>query len=267
MAQLNHNVGLHRGIGRRCQTSLFEFEENVGRNGSETAQCASERCPHVKSPPLAELRILARGPNDRYSATMSEALSILAKDRGKPPLVTLDTNCFIDAVAPNSHVSDAMREIMAAAEEERIVLSVSLHSLDELEKANQRHPDGALALAMGVFRIPYYPIGTIDELLGSIKGLAGSFDDMRSNDALQHRLVSLANAGADLRDRGALIDAHRAGAVAFVTSDRQLCDPNPASRVHAALGIRILTPDNLVMELQGATVVASERKESQVLSA
>ena len=39
---LNHDVGLHRGIGRRCRSPLVDLDAIVGRNDSETAPCSSE---------------------------------------------------------------------------------------------------------------------------------------------------------------------------------------------------------------------------------
>lgn len=57
--------------------------------------------------------------------------------------------------------------------------------------------------------------------------------------------MELANSGSDLRDRGAFVDALRAGAV-LVTSDRQLVVLGPAARIEAVTGVRPITPDRAV---------------------
>ncbi|MEO7822067.1 MAG: hypothetical protein ABIS15_00565 [Gemmatimonadaceae bacterium] len=53
---------------------------------------------------------------------------------------------MIDAMTPASHAFQAMKEILAAAEEGRIAVAVSLHSIHELEKGSETHPDDALKL-------------------------------------------------------------------------------------------------------------------------
>lgn len=141
-----------------------------------------------------------------------------------------------------------MQTILAAVNQS-VDARVSVHSIHELEASHVSHPDDALKLALTLPLLPYYPIGTISELLGTIDGLAGTFDDMRANHALQVRLESLAKAGTDLRDRGAVVDALRAKADAFVTSDGQLCKKGPASRVLSAFSLRVVTPQALAQEL------------------
>lgn len=162
-------------------------------------------------------------------------------------LVALDTNCFIDAVTPSAHAYQAMRQILSA---QALELRVSLHTIHELEISNESHPDAALKLAQAVPRLPYFPIGAINELLGRIDGLDGTLDDMEINQSLELRLESLSKAGTDLRDRGAVVDALRAGVDAFITSDGQLCKKGPAARIEAELRIRVLTPESLAQALR-----------------
>ena len=126
---------------------------------------------------------------------------------------------------------------------------MSRHSLHELEIAAAKFGEAALDLARKHPVLPYFPIGHIDELLGSIEELAGSFDDMRANDELRDRLGSLAKSGTDIRDRGGLIDALRAGADVFVTYDRAMVADAPRGRIEQALAIRVRTPEELLHDV------------------
>lgn len=168
---------------------------------------------------------------------------------GQPPTVVLDTNCFVDAVNSASHAHEAVTSLLRAAELSRVRISVSLHSIHELELADAKYKDGALQIARRFPVLPYFPIGTFKDLLGTFNGVAGTFDDMRVNAAREAQLQRLAKSGNDLRDRGALIDAARAQADIFVTSDGQLSKAGPAKRIGVALGIRVLTPKAAVEEL------------------
>lgn len=157
-------------------------------------------------------------------------------------IIVLDTNCFIAAVKPANVAHAAVSAILLKAETGRIHLRVSRHSLHELEKASTQYPDGALEIAAKIEMLPYFPIGTIHQLLGTIHGLSGTLADTRANALLDAQLSRLAKAGTDLRDRGALIDALHASADLFVTSDGQLSKDGPASRIQKELKIRVLTP-------------------------
>lgn len=124
---------------------------------------------------------------------------------------------------------------------------VSRHTLHQLEKK----ADDALKSAKISEVLPYYPIGTIDQLVSTIAQLAGTWDDARRNEAIQNDLKRLAKSGTDIRDRGAYIDAMSAGLDVFITSDLQLASPGPASRIFEKYGLRILTPQQFVEELHG----------------
>jgi rRNA-processing protein FCF1 len=165
-----------------------------------------------------------------------------------PPHVVLDTNCFIDAANAKSHAYGSIRALLAA-DPTHLRISVSRHTIDELERGDKKYPDGALQEARRFPVLPYFPVGPIEDLLGSIKDLAGTFDDMRVNAAREEQLRLLAKSGTDLRDRGALIDAVQARASVFITSDGKLSKAGPAERIRAALGIQVMPPAKAVEEL------------------
>ncbi len=125
---------------------------------------------------------------------------------------------------------------------------VSRHSLAELSKADPvTQAARSLAAELGV--LPHYPIGTWDDQVATWDELAGTWDDARSNQAIQEELASLATSGNSIRDRGAYLDALRAGAHVFVTSDRQLAGSSPAARIRERFGLRVSTPDELASGL------------------
>jgi hypothetical protein len=86
----------------------------------------------------------------------------------------------------------------------------------------------------------------IGELIGTIDELAGTFDDLRRSADMLQKLSEQARSGANLRDKGALIDALWARAAVFVTSDRHLVDEAPAQRISAAFDIQIMTPSTAI---------------------
>lgn len=165
------------------------------------------------------------------------------------PLYVLDTNCWINAAHATALEWGPVVHLLQLADRRAIRIAVSRHSLHELEAAKSGHDDGAFELALRYSVVAYYPVGTINELIGSIGNLAGTFDDMDRNHELERRLEALANRGTDLRDRGAVIDALQAGATAFVTSDRQLVAAQPAQRIRESVGLRMVRPSDLVAEL------------------
>jgi predicted nucleic acid-binding protein len=162
------------------------------------------------------------------------------------PLFVLDANCFIVASGGDTAAQRAVVEILTAAQTGVIKVGVSKHTIHEIARGTVKYGPAAEHLATSVAEIPYYPLGTIKELLGTWSELAGTWDDARVNEQLQVQLTSLAKAGNDLRDRGAVVDALRAGATAFVTWDRQLVGPGPAARIHEVTGLRILTPEQVI---------------------
>jgi predicted nucleic acid-binding protein len=168
---------------------------------------------------------------------------------GRADLMTVlvfDTNCFIAATHPGEPSSAAVVELIEAARVHIVEVRVSMHTLCELESGAAKHGTAALDLARAFDRVPYFPVGSYKELLGSINDLAGTWDDAKGNERLQQLIADqLANAGSGLRDRGAFVDALRARAT-FVTSDKQLVAVRPASRIFEATGIRPITPETAV---------------------
>jgi len=160
--------------------------------------------------------------------------------------IVLDTNCFIYAEDPEAPSHDALQEILRAHKDGQIKLSVSRHTLFELQKK----PDAASARAEMLPILPYWPIGTWGEQVGTWSQLEGTWDDARRNDEIQEELKRLAKAGNDIRDRGALLDGLLANADAFVTCDKQLVGSGPAARIYERFGMRILTPSEIADELR-----------------
>ena len=138
--------------------------------------------------------------------------------------LALDANCFINAVNQQALSYGSVQRLLAAKSTGQAELYVSLHTLHELEQK----PDEALDLAKSLPSLPYWPIGGVKELVGTINQLTGTLGDMRSNHVIQEELESLANSGNDLRDRGAFLDALHASMDAFVT------DGQTASRYRAS---------------------------------
>ena len=76
--------------------------------------------------------------------------------------LALDANCFINAVNPRALSYGPVQKILAAQSSGQAELHVSLHTLHELEQK----PDESLELARKLPPLPYWPIGTIEELWG-----------------------------------------------------------------------------------------------------
>ena len=107
----------------------------------------------------------------------------------------------------------------------------------------------ARALAGSLATIPYWPVGTIAEQVSTIEQLTGTWDDSKRNQEIEEEVARLAKSGTDIRDRGAYLDALRAEADVFVTSDKQLAGSGPASRIRTRFGLRICTPFKLASEI------------------
>jgi predicted nucleic acid-binding protein len=163
--------------------------------------------------------------------------------------VALDANCFIDAINPSSHAFTPMEVIVSASRAGVLELAVSLHTLAELA----RKPDAALDLARSCATLPHYPIGAWDTQVATWDQAEGTWDDVTQHDGIQERISDLAKAGNDIRDRGAYLDALKAGVDAFVTSDRQLVDSAPARRLETDFGVQVITPEALSEVLQSTT--------------
>lgn len=158
----------------------------------------------------------------------------------------VDANVLIYASKPGTPFHAACQVILRAHREGRLKLTVSNHTIAELE----RKPDEALEIAKSLDVLPYRPMGTIKDLLGTIAELPGTIGDMKWNQEQQEAIHALLNSGNDIRDRGALLDSLRAGVPVFVTADRQLAAGGPAARINAMLGVRIVTPDDFARDLK-----------------
>jgi len=156
--------------------------------------------------------------------------------------IVLDTNCFIDATSTVPRLRDPIRGILNEYKNGRLELHVSRHTLTELE----RNPDAAFELAKTFPVLPHWPIGTWADQVGSWKQIEGTWCDCERDDAIQEELSKLAKSGNDIRDRGAFLDALRAKADAFVTSDRQLVGIGPAKRISERFGLRVISPTQLL---------------------
>lgn len=165
--------------------------------------------------------------------------------------MVLDSNCFIDAVNQQSRAYESLRVIFMASNAGKITLFVSLHSINELE----RKPDAALALAKSMPSLPHYPVGTWEEQIGTWSQLAGNWENAKRNEEIQQDLKKVAKSGANLRDRGAYIDALLAKADVFVTSDKGLAGVGPSKRIAEKFNLRIVKPEILAQELSSDILV------------
>jgi hypothetical protein len=157
----------------------------------------------------------------------------------------VDTNCLIDAVNPGSQSYEAMNRVLSAFKTGKVLLKVSLQTLDELE----RKKDAAWALANTLPVLPHWPIGTWGEQVGTWAQQTGTWDDGKRNDEIQLEIKELANSGTDIRDRGAYIDALRSRLDGFVTSDKQLVAAGPSKRINERFFTKVLTPEQLADEV------------------
>lgn len=172
--------------------------------------------------------------------------------------VVLDTNCLLDAVDGRARAHESMQRILHAARAGAVEPWVSRHSLAELSRTDPTTQAArSLAAAFGV--LPHYPIGTWDDQVATWSEVAGTWDDARANQAIQEELASLARSGNSIRDRGAYLDALRANAQVFVTSDRQLVGSSPAARIQARFGLRVSTPDELASGLPRSNQESGKR--------
>ncbi|HEV2330740.1 MAG TPA: hypothetical protein VGY56_18320 [Verrucomicrobiae bacterium] len=160
--------------------------------------------------------------------------------------IVLDTNCFINAQNNVALSHCAVQEILKEHENGTIELYVSRHTLDELE----RKPDAALGIAKTFPVLPHFPVGTWAEQVASWDQMEGTWCDAEVNDSVQQELSKLAKSGNDIRDRGAFLDALRAKADVFVTSDQHLVANGPAKRIFERFGLRILSPTQLLPVIQ-----------------
>jgi hypothetical protein len=158
----------------------------------------------------------------------------------------LDATCFIDAALnPPSLTKDALQTIFQAAEQGRIALMVSLHTLHELEDKK----DAASELARRLPSLPHYPISTWDEQVARWDEIAGTWNDARENQERQFVLKELANSGTSIRDRGAYIDAYCSRLDGFVTSDSALVKGGPSSRINTQFATKVMRPEELAKSL------------------
>lgn len=154
--------------------------------------------------------------------------------------VVLDANCVIDAVTSCSRAYSDMQIILAAANAGKIVVAISRHTLAEILE-----PVAARLLADSFEIVPYWPIGAIAEQVATIEQLAGTWKDAERNQEIQKELSQLAKSGSDIRDRGAYLDALRAGVDVFLTSDNQFAGSGPAKRILDRFGLRVAKPHEI----------------------
>jgi predicted nucleic acid-binding protein len=160
--------------------------------------------------------------------------------------LVLDTNCFINTTSTMPCLRDPIQAILEEYRTGTVELHVSRHTLAELES----RPDAAFDFAKTLPVLPHFPIGTWSDQVGCWEDLAGSWSDAEVNDSMQAELTKLAKSGNDIRDRGAFVDALRAKADVFVTSDKHLVGNGPAERIRSAFGLRILSPTQLLQFLK-----------------
>lgn len=158
-------------------------------------------------------------------------------------LAVLDANCLIDAVEPSSHAHSSLQCVLQAHSNGRVNLAISLHTLAEITSPAARELAERLPL------LPHFPIGAWTDQVATWNQLAGTWADAKRNQQIQLELVSVANAGSSLRDRGAYLDALAANADAFVTSDGAFAKSKPAGRILAHFGLEVLTPSSFVTRL------------------
>jgi predicted nucleic acid-binding protein len=153
------------------------------------------------------------------------------------PKIVLDANCLIEATDASADAYPYLQRLFAAGQLKKLTLAISRHILAEVTR-----PRASCELANTLELLPYWPIGTIAEQVTTIEQLAGTWADAKQNQRIQAEFEKLAKSGNDIRDRGAYLDALRAHADAFVTSDRHLVGSGPARRIEDAFGLRVLTP-------------------------
>jgi len=160
--------------------------------------------------------------------------------------VALDANCFIAYYNAQNHSQVAVRRIFSFWRQGGIDLFVSLKTIDELSCK----PDQCFALANQVSKLPNYPVGTWDDAVGSWKDQAGTWADAKGNQHLQQLIHQLAKKGADIRDRGAFLDAVLADMDFFITHDPHLSGSGPAQRLAGRFNTRVMTPSAFIATLE-----------------
>ena len=164
--------------------------------------------------------------------------------KGLPCRIAFDANCFIDAATEISLSGSAVRQLFTLATSGAVQIWVSRHTMVELETGSGNDGGAAIALAAKASLLPYRPIGAIKDLVGVINDLPGSFNEWRHWSGESKKLRTDLQAGAGIRDLGALYDAIAGNCEVFVTSDRHLCAPNVARRITANWKIAVMTPED-----------------------
>jgi len=159
-------------------------------------------------------------------------------------LICVDANVVIQAATTPSSDASAFIE---RARRQQAPLAISPHSYEEIARGSSKDDGAGKRLAERLTLLPYYPKGTISDLLGTIDDLAGTFDDMRRSDEILRQLRDLARAGANLHDKGAITDAIWASCSHFITEDRDLVAAVPRKRIEAAFQIRIVRPRDAML--------------------
>lgn len=139
-------------------------------------------------------------------------------------LLVCDANVWIEA---SKSPQSPSAQMLTLGNAHGLRFAISKHTRSELAAGSSDYGPAAEALAAGFEELPYYPIGCITQLLGTIAELSGTFDDMRRNEQVRDSLATIATQGTDIRDRGALIDAIRNDADFFVTYDTGIVGTGP----------------------------------------
>ncbi len=153
--------------------------------------------------------------------------------------LTLDTSAVITAFEPARPGYAPMQRLIAQWESGQRRLYVSRRTLAELRQKQ----DDKLAFAERLEVLPYYMIGTWDDFEQGItwNDLAGTWNDAKTNDALQRALPVRAKVG--ILDRGILVDSMMTGVRQMVTTDQYLLDR--ADGIEQAVGVRPVRPDEV----------------------
>jgi hypothetical protein len=160
---------------------------------------------------------------------------------------TLDTCAVIEAFKRDSKHYDAMALLRRAWEEKKILLAISRRTLYQLSKKE----DEAFVFARGLTVLPYYIIGTwndCDDVTWS--QVAGTWDDGKLLDYLQRSLRI--SKGADIKDRGIIVDSMQAEIAILVTTDKDLL--RGAGKIEQFMKVRSVLPQQAVELLMGRRI-------------
>ncbi len=152
---------------------------------------------------------------------------------------TLDTCAIIAMFNRDRSGHTEMCLLREAYEIGAVRLVVSRRTLGELSKK----ADEAFSFATVLNILPYYPIGSWNDVDATWEQVAGSWDE--GSDEIQQNLP--VRKKVKIKDRGILIDSMRAGIEVLVTTDGPLLER--ADEVQKQTGVRPITPEQAVEAL------------------